>query len=153
MATSAVIPQSLLKLGEIQLEEAKNKLRSWRDASEEQIEEEAGRMTFEILRPQRYYMEAALTRAKNRAKAMGVFPNRKDYMTTVEMFYVSDVSTALCTTVGADGGRLGNSLEEVAERCVKAEAGSVKQSKRIDELEDHIHELNRQIGQIRGGKE
>jgi len=143
------------KLMEDHVEHEKMKLRSWRDATEEQIKEEAESIVFEMLRPQRYYMQAALTRAKNRAAAMGIFPNRNDYMTTVENFYCTDVATAMCTAVGADGGRLGNSIEEVAERCVKAEAGSAKLIKRIDELEDIVNaqdKLIREAGPGRGNK-
>ena len=146
------IPQSLLDLGAIQMEEAKAKLRSWRDATEEQVEEEAGRMTFEILRAQRHYMEAAFIRAKNRAQAMGIFPNRNDYMTTVENFYCADVATAMCTQTDALGGRLANDIDGLAQRCVTAEAGSSKKDRLIDALKDEVYDLNLELNRARGAK-
>jgi hypothetical protein len=155
MATSTTIPQYLLDQGVVQLEEAKDRLRSWANASEEEIEEEAGRLTFEILRPQRFYMQGAFIRAKSRALAMGIFPNRNDYMTTVEKFYCADVATAMCTAVGADGGRLANSIEELSERCVKSEAGSSKLQTIIDSLRDEVDDLKtfiREAGPGRGNK-
>jgi hypothetical protein len=108
-----------------------------------------------VLAPQRRYFEGALQRARNKVGAEASFPNHQDYLTNVEMSWCSDAETTLCTATDAQGARLANSVEELAERCVKAEAGSDKQSKLIEDLQNQVDDLERFIrdgGPRRGNK-
>ena len=54
------------------------------------------------------------------------FPNRNDYYTAREMIYVQNAAMAFCTTVGRDGGPLADTVDNLAQRCLKAEAGGKK---------------------------
>jgi hypothetical protein len=66
---AALIPPDLLRMGDVQLEEEKERIRAWAlkhnlDISDEQISELANKETFECFARQRRYLQGALQRAK-----------------------------------------------------------------------------------------
>lgn len=66
------------------------------------------------------------------------FPNPRDRETQYTLILSGFVAAAMCSVKDSRGGSLGNTVDEIAKRCVKAEAGSKKQSKLIDELQDEL---------------
>jgi hypothetical protein len=122
------------------------------ESEEAELDPEPPEEPREYLVVQRRYFEAARQRAINALPHPGTFGNPKDYETHVQIRIAQEAGIAFCNTKDSLGGQLGNTVEEVAERCVKAEAGSKKQKELIADLQDQLEEANRRLGQSKGGQ-
>jgi hypothetical protein len=106
----------------------------------------------EYLVVQRRYFEAVRQRAINLLPESWTFGNPKDYETHIQIRMAQETGIAFCNTKDSLGGQLGNTVEDVAKRCVEAEAGSKKQSKIIDDLRDEVSDLEHQLFLAKGRK-
>lgn len=105
----------------------------------------------ECLKTQRLFLEGAKERAKQFLGSMpGYFPNPYDFETQVEIRYCLEVAMAFVNTVFP--GIRPNTVEECAERMVKAESGNKSKDKMIDYLRDELGEAGQRIDQLKGGQ-
>jgi hypothetical protein len=88
---------------------------------------------FEFLATQRRYFEAARQRAINTLTNPLLFGNPKDYETHVLMRISQEAGMTFCNVKDSMGGQLGSTVEELAQRCADAEAGSKKQNQIIED--------------------
>lgn len=85
----------------------------------------------------RRFIEAARQRAAFSVdRPDAYFPNPRDRQTHIDIRASQEIAMAFCNVKDSLGGQLGNSVDELAKRCVDAEAGSKKQSKIITELQE-----------------
>jgi hypothetical protein len=88
------------------------------------------------------FIEEARERATRRVDTSGLcFPNPRDWQTMIDLFTPQEIAMAFCNVKDEQGGQLGNTVDDVAKRCVKAESGSRKQAKLIEDLRAEIHDL------------
>jgi hypothetical protein len=116
----------------------------------DEIDRLAGQETFECLARQRRYFEAALQRARNKVGAQGCFPNHRDYLSNVEMFYVQEAAMSFCQIIFP--GDRPNTIDELGQRMVDAENGNSKKDRVIDDLRDENHDLKLQLVREKGGR-
>jgi hypothetical protein len=140
------IPLDLLRMADLQWEEECERIRAWSlkhdlNISNEHISELANKETFECFARQRRYLQGALRRAQDMVGASGYFPNHNDYLAKVEMLYVQEVGMAFCNVTDSLGGQLATTVDELARRCVNSEAGSSKQGKLMEDLQDRVDTL------------
>jgi hypothetical protein len=124
-----------------QLKEAVEHIRARKpNATYDDALAEAGERPFECLWAQRKHLENALRRARQSIGSPATFPNEDDYHTHVELAYANIVALEFCNVRDAQGTPLANNVDELAQRCLKAEADLRKQGQVISELQAHLNE-------------
>jgi hypothetical protein len=121
------------------------------------VEAEAPPEIYECLRTQRLFLEGARKRAERMIDVTAMasnafFPNPHDRETHIQLAFVSEAAMAFCNVKDSLGGQVANSVEECAQRCVDAEAGSKKLNKLIDDLRDENADLRAELAQAKGRK-
>jgi hypothetical protein len=104
----------------------------------------------EFLVVQRRYFEAARQRAIFSLPESWTFGNPKDYETHIQIRVALEAGMTFCNVKDALGGYLAPTVEGLAQRCVNAEAGSAKQAKLIEQLQDEIDELKSDLFLAKG---
>ena len=76
---------------------------------------------------------------------VGTFGNPLDWNTHVQIRASQEIAMAFCNVKDAQGGQLGNTVDEMAQRCVNSEAGSKKWQRIVDDLQDQVDSLTKLI--------
>jgi hypothetical protein len=105
----------------------------------------------EIFIRQRRFLDNTRRRAINSLSRSAV-KNPKDYETIIQIHVAQVAAIAFCNVKDSLGGQLAPTVEEMAKRCVNAEASSKKQNQLIEDLQDQLDEANRKLGQVKGGR-
>jgi hypothetical protein len=116
-------------------------------------DDEADDEPIECCYTQRLFIEKARERAAFMIDSPGTcFPNPKDRQTHIDIRASQEIAMAFCNVKDAQGSQLGFTVDDVATRCLNAEAASKKQSKVIEDLQDENHRLNLEVVRGKAGR-